>query len=421
MARLGPFEPRPALAVAVSGGRDSMALALLARDWVDARDGGLTALVVDHGLRVEAAADARQTARCLQEHGIPAHILRWRGAKPSSGIQVAAREARYALLTGWCRRHGVLHLATAHHRDDQAETLAMRQQRRQPGDPPQTGMVAARPVAGIRLLRPLLDQPRSRLEALLAARGQDWLDDPSNQDPRFERVRTRTRLATAGTHGTATLLARAAAAEPARQASEGALARLAADCFSLHPAGFADIARAAWRDADSATGAELLRQGLRCIGGGRYPPPRSKSEALAEALRAATGGLRRTLAGCQVIAQAERILIVREIGRMPPPRAIAPGRTLTWDRYRISLSGTGKGDGLCVGPLGPTGLSELAASLDPALPRQAALTLPALWCGTVPMQIARFGPQGRAAGVEFALKARFLPPYPLLTTGLRVA
>jgi tRNA(Ile)-lysidine synthase len=104
MAPFEPFEAAPILAVAVSGGRDSLALALLAHDWASRRSGRIIGLVVDHALRAEAAAEAEATLRVLSAHGIDGAILHWSGAKPSSGLQEAARVARYRLLRDECRR-----------------------------------------------------------------------------------------------------------------------------------------------------------------------------------------------------------------------------------------------------------------------------------------------------------------------------
>src|SRR5262249_10518462 len=105
MAAVGPFETRPHLAVAVSGGSDSLALTLLAAAWARRRGGAMTAITVDHGLRAEAGGEARQVGRWLRARGIAHRILRWRptGAMPG-GLQAAARAARYGLLADWCRR-----------------------------------------------------------------------------------------------------------------------------------------------------------------------------------------------------------------------------------------------------------------------------------------------------------------------------
>ena len=239
MRPLGPFETAPNLAVAVSGGADSMALALLAHAWAKQRRGAITALTVDHGLRRAAAAEARQVRAWLMGHGIAHQTLRWRGAKPDSGIQAAARQARYDLFGQWCRRRGVLHLLTAHHGDDQAETLLLRLQHGS-GIAGLAGMPLVRALPGVRLLRPLLERSRTDLAASLDLRGQPWLEDPSNQEERFARVRARRLLADggSGTGGTAALLGLAGEAAAIRRQLRGALADLAARTVRLHPAGF---------------------------------------------------------------------------------------------------------------------------------------------------------------------------------------
>ncbi|HEX9449192.1 MAG TPA: tRNA lysidine(34) synthetase TilS, partial [Dongiaceae bacterium] len=204
MAALGPFESAPHLAVAVSGGSDSLALLLLLKTWIDARQGRLTALSVDHGLRPEAAAECRQVGALIAAinagHGqttsgraIAHEILTWQGAKPRHGVMAAARTARYRLLVAWCRAHDVLHLALGHHADDQAETVLMRQAH---GSSTfgLAGMAGIRALGGVRLLRPLLSRRKTELTALVAAAGLAWIDDPSNASRRFERVRWRQEL-----------------------------------------------------------------------------------------------------------------------------------------------------------------------------------------------------------------------------------
>src|SRR5229473_3936225 len=187
---LGGFEARPAIAVAVSGGPDSLALILLAQRWARQRGGKTCALTVDHGLRPESAEEARTVAGWLASRAIPHEILVWAGDKPTSGIQEAARYARYRLLAAWCREHGVLHLLTAHHREDQAETYIIRR-RAKSGVDGLAGMSAVRELQGCRLVRPLLAAPKARLAALLEAEGQPFLRDPSNLNPAFERARLR--------------------------------------------------------------------------------------------------------------------------------------------------------------------------------------------------------------------------------------
>lgn len=190
MAPFAPFEAQPTLAVAVSGGRDSMALAVLANDWAQAHGGGVLALIVDHRLRPESSAEAATTAARLSALGVTAEILTWDGPKPASRLQEVARAARYRLLLDGCRRHGILHLLVAHHAGDQSETIAMRAARAS-GPDGLAGIAALIEHRSARLLRPLLEVPRERLTATLTERGVAWVDDPSNEDRRFERVRVR--------------------------------------------------------------------------------------------------------------------------------------------------------------------------------------------------------------------------------------
>src|SRR5690348_9799615 len=166
MVRFAPFEAGPHLAVACSGGGDSMALAILADRWAYARGGNVTALIVAHRLLV--CADA----------------------PPAGNLEDAARRARYGLLEAWCEDNGVLHLLTAHQRDDQAETLLMRLARGSGLD----GLAGIAPVSirrTCRVLRPLLTIPPERLRATLRDHGVAHVEDPMNRDPAFQRVRLR--------------------------------------------------------------------------------------------------------------------------------------------------------------------------------------------------------------------------------------
>ncbi len=190
MARLGPFEHHPRLAVAVSGGADSMALVLLAKAWTESRKGSLLALTVDHGLRSNSRDEAEIVGQWLHALGIAHEILTWNDAKPATGRQEAGRAARYRLLLDRCRAGGILHLMLGHHRDDQAETVLLRIAAGS-GIDGLAAMTEVRTTPYARLLRPLLGVPRASLEAILVSRGQGWVDDPSNHNSDFQRVRLR--------------------------------------------------------------------------------------------------------------------------------------------------------------------------------------------------------------------------------------
>ena len=178
--------------LAVSGGPDSTALMVLAHDWRMARGDGpaLEVATVDHGLRPESRAEAAEVGALCRRLGLPWEMLHWAGEKPATGIQEAARTARYDLLAGHARRIGADAVALAHTLDDQAETVLFRLARGS-GLP---GLSAMKPVSrrsGLDLLRPFLDVPKARLVAFLEGRGLAFARDPGNGDARFARPRLR--------------------------------------------------------------------------------------------------------------------------------------------------------------------------------------------------------------------------------------
>jgi tRNA(Ile)-lysidine synthase len=189
--------PAAALVLAVSGGPDSTALLFLAARWRSSLKKGpkLYAVTIDHGLRPESAAEANAVARLARRLGVPHRVLRWEGRKPKTGLQQAARQARYRLLGRCAATVKARHILTAHTLDDQAETVLIRMTRGS-GLSGLCGMTHAAPVparehAGIVLVRPLLDVPKARLVATLRRAGIEFVDDPSNLDPRFTRARVR--------------------------------------------------------------------------------------------------------------------------------------------------------------------------------------------------------------------------------------
>ncbi|WP_230534431.1 tRNA lysidine(34) synthetase TilS [Microvirga roseola] len=186
-----PLDGAAGVLAAVSGGPDSIALMHLLARW---RAGGMRPRIVvatvDHGLRPESAAEAAFVARAAQELGLPHRVLAWTGEKPRTGLQEAAREARYALLVRWAQGEGASHLVTAHTLDDQAETILMRLAKGS-GPAGLAGMRRVRDRGGVLHLRPLLGWQKSALLRLCEEQGWDYVSDPSNADERFARVRWR--------------------------------------------------------------------------------------------------------------------------------------------------------------------------------------------------------------------------------------
>ncbi|QJE73592.1 tRNA lysidine(34) synthetase TilS [Aerophototrophica crusticola] len=307
MDALGPFEPRPRVAVALSGGSDSLALALLLDRWARDRGGSVLALTVDHALRPESAAEARQVGRWMEARAIPHRILRWEGPKPATGIQEAARAARYALLEQACREEGILHLALGHQADDQAETVAIRQAR-DSGPDGLAGMAPIRELRHVRLLRPLLGVRRAALRTVCEKFGQPWVDDPSNLSDRYARGRLRLSGRVDTDHA-----AMVPDAARDRAGREGEIARLLARHAAFYPEGWVELGRAALADADPGIAEGLLTRLVLAVGGGTYRPRRERVRGLLGRMRAdvTTSG---TLGRCLVDATAGGWRVMREPG-----------------------------------------------------------------------------------------------------------
>ncbi|MFZ5789726.1 MAG: tRNA lysidine(34) synthetase TilS [Pseudomonadota bacterium] len=427
MRPLGPFERAPEIAVAVSGGSDSLALALLAAGWAGARGGRAIALTVDHGLRPDASAEAQQVKRWLALRGMAQVTLRWRGPKPETGLQAAARAARYALLADWCRRHAVLHLLLAHQADDLAETFLIRLAHGS-GLDGLAAMPAIAELEGVRLLRPLLGVPRARLAATLMARRQPWFEDPSNANPTFERARLRAalpQLELAGIRSqTAAATARALGRARARFDDDVAslLARL-----RLEPEGWARVPAALLAEAPRPLALKALARLLMTIGGRDYPAGGESLERLLDWI--AKGGSRgRTLGGCRLLRRRAELLVLSE---MADPRiahvGARPGRWIWNQRFLVTVTGSAR-RGWSLAPLGEAGLGALAAALGEkeARPRQiagpVAAGLPALRDArgrlvAAPLLGLR---QPRAAAGPRLAEIRWQPRQPLVTARFAV-
>jgi tRNA(Ile)-lysidine synthase len=408
--RLGPFDRPLRLAVAVSGGPDSMALCLLAARWVRRRGGHLLALTVDHRLRPESTTEAAAVGASLSRHDIPHRILAWADA-PARASQDAARQARYGLLEQACREAGIRDLLVAHHREDQAETVLLRLAKGS-GVDGLAGMAAWRPAPWGRLLRPLLDLPKTRLAATCAAAGVVPVDDPSNRSGRYARARLRAARAALAAEGLTDdrLCALARRAGLARAALERLTAELGRRAVRLDSAGWAAINLPALRAADPEIARRLLDSVIACIGGG----VEARFDALERLAEAAQGGavLGRTLGRCRLRTAGDLLLVFRERRGLPEIVGPAPGASLLWDgRFRIEVpAGTASGDRIAA-----WGDAAAGEGRPAGLPFEAAAVLPALWRGgrlLCPPCIDETAGDG--------LPARFEPLQPLLPNGFPV-
>lgn len=378
------WEQHPHIALAVSGGADSMSLMVLVHRWLARleRSPKITILTVDHALRPEAAGEAAWVRSQAAGRGLAHETLVWTGLKPRADLQAAARAVRYGLMLDFCVGHGIAALATAHTAEDQAETLLMRLSRGSGVD----GLAAIAPASmrgGVALLRPLLGVSRIRLEATLLAEGVIWIEDPSNHDRRFERVRVREALRGGGAlQLTAEKLALSARRlDRARTALDAITRDLLDGALAVNPAGFGDMPLSALTGAPEEIGIRAITYLAEIFGGAKRPLRLARIEALHRALGEDGASAAATLGGCIFTPRAGRLRIAREFGRIDPARLAVPeAGEILWDG-RFSVAAAGEA-GLAVGPLGPEGAAALRAAKGRIkLPAQIAHGLPALWRG----------------------------------------
>lgn len=377
-----PFDGADHIALGVSGGGDSVALMVLAQRWQESADAPkITILTVNHNLRAEAAIEAAQVGQWADALGFDHHVLDWMGDKPKSGLQAAARAARYELMFDWCAAHGVRHLGVAHNLDDQAETLVMRLARGS-GLDGLAAMAAVSHRGAIALVRPLLDVPRADLRAMLAKSGQPWLEDPSNQDDQFERVRVRKLLEGLSTIGLEReKLALAAHRLGRARAALDDMARVAAQkTVTAFAAGFCALKLEALLEYPPEIGLRVLKSCLIDIGGAALAPRLERLEALYETLLLPEFS-GRTLAGCKITLKQGIVLIAREPGRggvFETP--IKPGISFLWDRrFEVAVS-VPEASHMTVRALGRDGRKNLEDHAVLAhLPAFIAETLPSFW------------------------------------------
>lgn len=363
-ARLNPEATAP-IAVALSGGSDSLALLILALRWARAHGRPVLALSVDHRIQPASADWTRQALATAARLGARTRALAWTGDKPATGLPASARRARHALLAEAARAEGASVVLMGHTRDDLAEAAAMRGEGSTVGSPLEWSPSPVWPEGrGVFVLRPLLALRRDTLRHWLRAEGIEWLEDPANADPRYARAR-----------------ARAALAGRARAGEAGTL-----------PGGLAGIAAVCDADAWGAvrlplpvlaetSGPRLLQTVIACVSGRETPPRGAKAAALAERLLSGAG--RGGLGGARVTSKDGSIYVTREAGEQArgglAEVALAVAASVVWDG-RFDLTGRGR----VVALAGRTGAL-------PAEERRRLKSVPAAARGGLPAVIGSTG------------------------------
>jgi tRNA(Ile)-lysidine synthase len=379
------------IAVAVSGGSDSTAVLHLMADVARARGIALFAVTVDHSLRASSADEAAMVAQVCAGLDVPHSVLVWQHGVVAGNLMDAARQARYGLMGDWARGLGISHIFLGHTADDQAETFLMGLARRA-GIDGLVGMHAGWDAGGVRFVRPYLGATRADLRGYLTRRGMGWVDDPSNENEQFTRVKARRALTALQPLG---ITVEALASVMVNlSAAQGAVQQATHDAASMcrEQAGTVVFEGSAWRAAGPEVQRRLLIAALRWVSSGAAPRGSGVDRVMA--------GIRRgddtTLAGCRVLVDGHGFCVVREAAAqsLSQPGAIWDGR---WQIDGPFVAGQH------IGALG-VGVKQCKNWRGVGVSRAALTVTPAVWQGDTLISAP-------IAGFRAGFDARIVAPF----------
>ena len=347
------------IGVALSGGGDSTALLHLCR----AAGMRVEAVTVDHRLRTESAAEAAAVGAACAALGIRHEVRVWEHGAVAGNLMDQARRARMGLIAEWAWARGIGVVALGHTRDDQAETVLMGLTRAA-GIAGLSGMRRVFDEGGIRVHRPLLDAGREELRDWLRRRGIGWVDDPTNENDRFARVRARKALVALGPLGiTADRLAEVAG--NLASAQEALAVQVAAAAARVEERAGALLFDAGLWAEPAEVRRQVVVQALLWLTGAGYAPRAAEVERLVAAM---AEGVDATLAGCRARAG----WLMRE------PRAVGAAVPMgkVWDGRWLVEGPSGE-----VRALGAEGLRQVPSWREVGLPREVLLVTPGVWDG----------------------------------------
>jgi len=366
--------PHGKIGVAVSGGGDSVALLRLLHAWAGRE---LFVASVDHGLRDGSAAEAAAVAALCATLNLPHEVLEWHGWAGQGNLQDSAREARISLLGDWARRLGLDAVAMGHTADDQAETFLMRLARGSGVD----GLAAMQPQRlrdGLVWLRPLLGISRGDLRDYLTEIDQSWIEDPSNEDEKYTRIRLRNSEAERAALGLSAdvLAATAAQMARARVALDYATRQLAEAVAMAGAMGMISLRRHDFAAAPEELRLRLLAGAIGWIGGAHYRP-RLESLTAFDAHICQPDAPGRCLGGVQTLTEGDSVMLMRELAACPTETLSADSEGIIWDNRWHLHGDLQAGDEIA--PLGAAGLAGCSDWRELGWPRAALMATPGQW------------------------------------------
>ena len=363
--------PQGILGVTVSGGGDSVALLFLLAEWANKNNRKVCVATVNHNLRDAAASEAAFVADLCKALDFEHTILEWKGWAGTGNLQNAARNARKLLLTEWCAEYGVSAVALGHTQDDQAETFLLRLARGSGLD----GLSAMQAASGKDpvWIRPLLKVGRQELRDYLTHIGQDWIDDPSNDDKSFERVKIRKSLPLLAELGLT--IERLSQTAEGLQAPRFALEKMTQDgayrCCKPNKYGVVEIDINKLQKEPLDVQYRLLSYSMSWVSGAVYRPRFKSLRATYDNL---LEGCSQTLAGCFFkIDKKSNLVVMRELSSLPFMQL----KNTTYDgRWQVFANND---DNVSIGPIGEKGLPQIENWRELGVLRDILLQTPAIW------------------------------------------
>lgn len=366
--------PGAKIGLAVSGGGDSMAMLTLMHEWAHQNDRTLYVATVNHGLRDESVAETKMVQRACKRLGVECSILKWTGWDGTGNLQDAARDARNRLIGAWAKENELDAVATGHTADDQAETFLLRLARGS-GIDGLSGMSSLRMKQGIPWFRPLLTYRRADLRAFLKSKRIKWVDDPSNEDQRFDRIKMRKAQTALDGLGLTVdrLVETATRMSTARRALERLTKEQARGVVTPTDLGTVKIDIEAFKLLPLELRYRLFSHVLKWVSGSIYRP---RFDALLESANRLSAGTDHTLLGCHIISDGTDAEVCREVSKIHESTEFSAPFDGRW-----LLSSNDATDGLRIAALGEQGLPQCDGWRDIDASRISLLGSPAIWKG----------------------------------------
>ncbi len=364
--------PSQPLAVAVSGGADSMCLCLLLHEWAQVNGTRVIALTVDHLLREDSTTEALQVQKWLNARGIEHHTLTWHKEGRPTNLQESARKARYALLTDWCEGNDIHYLALAHNQDDQIETIIQRLAH-QSGQAGLAGIPDLRELDKVKIIRPLLNISKTDIIGTLHSLHQPWIEDPSNHNQTFTRVKIRNSPWMKDHRLKENLLSFRNRMAERRMAIESEAKSYCDLHLQLYQEGYCELDQEQFKNLEREVQDTILAAILQMISGKDYPVGYESLKRLHEQLFT---GHKLSCHGCLLQAKNGRLIVCREANNIQDATTKLDTHTVLWDqRFKITLPE----EDLRVQKIGYRWLDFKENAKMMALPEAVRPTLPGIW------------------------------------------